>query len=158
MLFFSPQHQGGECPVKLSTVTRYGLRALSDLCSQERVLGRKKPVAISDIARRQHMPTSYLEQLFMKLRRGALVKSVRGAQGGYVLARPAEEITVAEVIRVLGEPIAFGDCQTDVGCLNTSDCPTYELWQKLKGSMDDILESTTLDDIARKNDRETPTL
>ena len=143
--------------MKLSTVTRYGLRALSDLCSQERIQGREKPVAISDIAKRQEMPPSYLEQLFVKLRRGALVKSVRGAHGGYVLARPAEEITVAEVIRVLGEPIAFGDCQTEAGCRNTSDCPTYELWQKLKGSMDDILESTTLDDIARKGGKRTPT-
>ncbi|MDR2179014.1 MAG: Rrf2 family transcriptional regulator [Synergistaceae bacterium] len=159
--------------MKLSTVTRYGLRALSDLCAQEElqleelqqgglqqgelqsenrsgIQSASKPVAVSDIARRQDIPPSYLEQLFAKLRRGNLVKSVRGAQGGYVLARPAREITVAEVIRALGEPIAFGDCQTETGCRNTAECPTYELWQRLKGSVDDILESTTLEDIARK--------
>ena len=133
--------------MKLSTVTRYGLRALSDLYAQEG--SGRKPVAVGDIARRQDIPLSYLEQLFVKLRRGRLVRSVRGAQGGYVLARPAGEITVAEIIRALGEPIAFGDCQTAAGCENTSECPTYGLWQKLKGSMDEILESTTLDDLAK---------
>ncbi|MDR2137138.1 MAG: RrF2 family transcriptional regulator [Synergistaceae bacterium] len=138
--------------MKLSTVTRYGLRALSDLCAQEKLQGENKPVAVGDIARRQEIPPSYLEQLFAKLRRGRLIKSVRGAQGGYVLARPAKEITVAEIIRALGEPIAFGDCQTDAGCRrDTSTCCTYELWRKLKGSVDEILESTTLEDITGKN-------
>ena len=133
--------------MKLSTVTRYGLRALSDLCLQE---GEGVPIAVGDIAKRQEIPLSYLEQLFAKLRRGRVIKSVRGAQGGYVLARPAGDITVAEVVRALGEPIAFGDCQTNAGCSNTSDCPTYELWQKLKTSVDDILESTTLKDLTNK--------
>ena len=132
--------------MKLSTVTRYGLRALLDLCSQE----GEKPVNVGDIARRQDIPSSYLEQLFAKLRRGHLVKSVRGAQGGFVLARPAKEITVAEVIETLGETIAFGDCQTKNGCSNSSECATFELWQKLKDSVDDILESTTLEDLACK--------
>lgn len=138
--------------MKLSTVTRYGLRALSDLCVRE----EGGPVAVGDIARRQGIPSSYLEQLFARLRRGHLVKSVRGAQGGYVLARPAREITIAEIIRALGEPIAFGDCQTEAGCSNTKQCATFELWQRLKDSVDGILETTTLEDIARKEmpDRE----
>lgn len=136
--------------MKLSTVTRYGLRALSDLCEQKDER-EGRPVAVGDIARRQEIPSSYLEQLFVKLRRGRVVKSIRGAHGGYVLARPPGEITVAEIIRVLGEPIAFGDCQTDAGCINTPDCPTYELWQRLKTSMDDILESTTLEDLTKQN-------
>ena len=135
--------------MKLSTVTRYGLRALSDLCVQE----SDRPVAVGDIARRQGIPSSYLEQLFAKLRRGHLVKSIRGAQGGYVLARPASQITVAEIMKVQGEPIAFGDCQTEAGCRNTAECATYDLWQKLKDSVDDILESTTLEDIARKEQK-----
>ncbi|MDR1378919.1 MAG: Rrf2 family transcriptional regulator [Synergistaceae bacterium] len=138
--------------MKLSTVTRYGLRALSELCGQKE--GENKPVAVGDIARKQEIPPSYLEQLFVKLRRGRLIKSVRGAQGGYVLARPAKDITVAEIIKVLGEPIVFGDCQTDAGCRRkTSTCCTYELWQRLKESVDEILENTTLEDIASKNKR-----
>jgi len=137
--------------MKLSTVTRYGLRALSDLCVQG---AQEKPVTVGDIARRQDIPPSYLEQLFVKLRRGRLVRSVRGAQGGYMLTRPANNITVAEIIRALGEPIVFGDCQTEAGCHNISECPTYKLWQKVKGSVDEILESTTLDDLAKtKNKR-----
>jgi len=112
--------------------------------------GEKKPVSIGDIAKRQEIPSSYLEQLFAKLRRGRVIKSVRGAQGGYLLARPAKEITVAEIIRALGEPIAFGDCQTDAGCDNIFDCPTYELWQRLKTSVDDILETTTLEDLVKR--------
>jgi Rrf2 family protein len=138
--------------VKLSTATRYGLRALFDLCSQGRK-DERKPVAVGDIARRQEIPLSYLEQLFVRLRRGNLVKSVRGAQGGYVLARPAEKITVAEVVRALGEPIAFGNCQTDAGCRNAPRCPTYGLWRRLKHSIDDILENTTLEDLAEGNGR-----
>jgi len=123
-----------------------------DLCAQE-ADRESSPVAVSDIAKRQEIPSSYLEQLFAKLRRGRVVKSIRGAQGGYVLARPANEITVAEIIKALGEPIAFGDCQTDAGCNNISDCPTYELWQKLKISVDVILESTTLKDLAKRDEK-----
>ena len=136
--------------MKLSTVASYGLRALSDLCARETGV-ESKPVTVGDIARRQEIPSSYLEQLFAKLRRGRVVKSVRGAQGGYVLARPASEITVAEIVKALGEPIVFGDCQTNAGCSNISDCPTYDLWQKLKTSVDDILESTTLEDLAKRD-------
>ena len=135
--------------MKLSTVTRYGLRALSDMCAREDG-GEIRPVAVGDIARRQEIPSSYLEQLFAKLRRGSVIKSIRGAQGGYILARPASKITVAEIVRALGEPIAFGDCQTDAGCSNISDCPTYELWKKLKTSVDDILENTTLEDLTKR--------
>ena len=138
--------------MKLSTVTRYGLRALSDLSVRQ----ENGPVAVGDIARRQGIPSSYLEQLFARLRRGHLVKSVRGAQGGYVLARPAREITVAEIVRVLGESIAFGDCQTEAGCRNARKCATWDLWQRVKDSVDGILESTTLEDLAQKEapDRE----
>jgi Rrf2 family protein len=111
----------------------------------------EKPVAVGDIARRQDIPANYLEQLFVRLRRGNLVKSIRGAQGGYVLARPAGKITVAEIVRALGEPIAFGDCQTDAGCRNAPQCPTYGLWRRLKDSVDGILESTTLEDLANEH-------
>ncbi|MBR1671705.1 MAG: Rrf2 family transcriptional regulator [Fretibacterium sp.] len=131
--------------MKLSTTTRYGLRALSDLCAQEGDV----PVSVSDIAKRQNIPLNYLEQLFAKLRRGGVLKSIRGAQGGYLLARPAGEISVAEVIRALGEPIVFGDCQMEEGCVNAPTCPTFRLWRKVKGSIDDILMETTLEDILK---------
>lgn len=130
--------------MRLSTTARYSLRALSDLCAGHNV----NPVSVSDIAERQDIPLCYLEQLFGKLRRGGILESVRGSQGGYRLARCADEITIAEILQALGEPFIFGDCQTEKGCENAETCPTFSLWRKVKGSVDEILRSTTLEDIA----------
>ena len=130
--------------MRLSTTARYSLRALSDLCSHT----YNEPVSVSYIASRQNIPVNYLEQLFGKLRRGGILESVRGAQGGYILARPAGEITIAEILQALGEPVIFGSCQTEKGCENAVTCPTFNLWRKVKGSVDEILRTTTLEDIA----------
>lgn len=130
--------------MRLSTTTRYGLSALSDLCSHSY---NDTPVSVSDIAGRQKIPVNYLEQLFSKLRRSGLLESVRGAQGGYKLARPANEITISEIMKALGEPVIFGECQTEKGCTNAPECPTFALWRKVKGSIDEILEDTTLEDL-----------
>ena len=132
--------------MRLSTTARYGLRAMSDLCL---ALDKTNvPVSVSDIATRQNIPVNYLEQLFGKLKRGGLLESVRGAQGGYLLARPAEKISIADILNALGEPFIFGACQTDKGCENAVTCPTFNLWRRVKGSVDEILEATTLKDIA----------
>ena len=133
--------------MKLSTTTRYGLRALTDLCVQQ----QDAPVSVSDIARRQNIPVNYLEQLFAKLRRSNILKSVRGAQGGYLLARPAKEITLSEVIAALGEEILFGSCQSEKGCANAATCSTFDLWNRLRISIDGILDGTTLEDLAKKD-------
>ncbi len=129
--------------MRLSTSARYSLRALSDLCTYP-----QEPVSVSDIAARQNIPSAYLEQLFGKLRRAGILESVRGSQGGYILARPENEITIAEILQALGEPFIFGSCQTDKGCENAVTCPTFNLWRKVKGSVDEILRTTTLEDIA----------
>ena len=129
--------------MRLSTSARYSLRALSDLCTCP-----QEPVSISDIAARQNIPPAYLEQLFGKLRRAGILESVRGSQGGYILARPENEITIAEILQAIGEPLIFGSCQTEKGCENAVTCPTFSLWRKVKGSVDEILRSTTLEDIA----------
>ena len=144
MLFFAPSKlvKGDKIFVRLSTSARYSLRALSDLCTCP-----QEPVSISDISSRQNIPSAYLEQLFGKLRRAGLLESVRGAQGGYMLARPACEISIADILKALGEPVIFGSCQTDKGCENALKCPTFKLWRKVKGSVDEILETTTLEDI-----------
>lgn len=133
--------------MKLSSTARYGLKAMSDLCTYS----HNEPVSVSDIASRQNIPVNYLEQLFGKLRRGGLLESVRGAQGGYKLARDAGEISIADILRALGEPVIFGSCQTDRGCENAPLCPTFRLWRKVKGSVDEILETTTLQEIADEN-------
>ena len=137
--------RGGIESMKLSTTARYGLRAMSDLCIHS---GDNLPVSVSDIASRQNIPVTYLEQLLAKLRRSGLLESVRGAQGGYLLAKRASQITIADILAALGEPFIFGSCQTEKGCENVITCPTFKLWQKVKGSVDEILESTTLEDIA----------
>ena len=129
--------------MKLSTAARYGLRALSDLCTHS----DKEPVSVSDIASRQNIPVNYLEQLFAKLRRKGLLESVRGAQGGYRLAKPSAEISISDILNALGEPVIWGSCQTDKGCENAVTCPTFNLWRKVKGSVDEILEKTSLEDI-----------
>ena len=121
---------------------------MSDLCMHSQNF---EPVSVSDIAIRQKIPVNYLEQLFSKLRRGGLLESVRGAQGGYFLSKPANEITVTEILEALGEPFVFGACQTDKGCENSPTCPTFILWRKVKGSVDEILNTTTLEDIATQN-------
>ena len=130
--------------MRLSTTARYSLRALSDLCTRP----NNEPVSVSDIASRQNIPVNYLEQLFGKLRRGGILESVRGSQGGYFLARPEGEISIADILQALGEPFIFGSCQTEKGCENAVTCPTFNLWRKVKGSVDEILRTTTLEDIA----------
>ena len=134
--------------MKLSSTARYGLRAMSDLFLHSQDFA---PVSVNDIAIRQKIPVNYLEQLFSKLRRGGLLESVRGAQGGYFLSRPANEISITEILEALGEPFVFGACQTDKGCENSPTCPTFNLWRKVKGSVDEILNTTTLEDIATQN-------
>ena len=130
--------------MRLSTTARYSLRALSDLCAYS----DDEPVSVSDIASRQNIPVNYLEQLFGKLRRGGILESVRGSQGGYMLARPEGDISIADILQALGEPFIFGSCQTEKGCENAVTCPTFNLWRKVKGSVDEILRTTTLEDIA----------
>lgn len=145
MIFFADNSiMKGENSVKLSSTARYSLRALSDLCAHS----GDNPVPVSDIAYRQNIPVNYLEQLFGKLRRGGILESVRGAQGGYMLARDASEITAADILQAIGEPFIFGSCQTEKGCANAVTCPAFGLWRKLKGSVDGILKATTLEEIA----------
>ncbi|MBR1487034.1 MAG: Rrf2 family transcriptional regulator, partial [Synergistaceae bacterium] len=109
--------------MRLSTTARYGLKAMSDLCvNLER---NNSPISVSDIAARQNIPVNYLEQLFGKLKRKGILESVRGAQGGYLLARPAEEISIADILNALDEPFIFGSCQTEKGCENAVTCPTF---------------------------------
>ena len=104
--------------MRLSTKGRYAVTAMADLAAQE----GGKPVALAEIARRQEISLSYLEQLFAKLRRQNLVRSVRGPGGGYRLGRPARDIRVADVILAVDEPIRTTRCipGSAKGCTGTS--------------------------------------
>jgi len=129
--------------MKLSTKGRYGVKAMVDLA----INYGEQPVSIKSISERQSISEYYLEQLFSSLRKAKLIKSIRGAQGGYVLNRAPEEITIYDVINVLEGPIEVSNCLEEVTCNNIDCCATRLLWQKIKNSIDSVTSSITLKDI-----------
>lgn len=129
--------------MKLSTKGRYGVKAMVDLALHY----GDTPVSIKTISQRQNISEYYLEQLFSPLRKAKLIKSVRGAQGGYVLNSAPKDITVAEVMYVLEGPIEISDCIEGTECDKTDYCATRLLWEKIKNSIDEVMESITLQDI-----------
>lgn len=139
--------------MKLSTKGRYGVKAMVDLA----INYGDEPVSIKSISERQNVSEYYLEQLFSPLRKANLVKSIRGAQGGYVLSRPPEEITVSDIMEVLEGPVEISDCIDDGSCSNIDCCATRLLWVRIKDSIDSVLKSTTLSDMVTdyKNMQET---
>jgi Rrf2 family transcriptional regulator, cysteine metabolism repressor len=129
--------------MKLSTKGRYGVKAMVDLA----INYGETPVSIKSISERQNISEYYLEQLFAPLRKADLIKSVRGAQGGYVLNKDPKAISVADIVRVLEGPIEISECIEGVSCNNIDCCATRLLWGKIKRSIDSVMESTTLEDI-----------
>jgi Rrf2 family iron-sulfur cluster assembly transcriptional regulator len=132
--------------VKLSTKGRYAVMAMVDLADS----GRDRPVALADIAERQEISLSYLEQLFGKLRKGGLVRSVRGPGGGYMLARTAQETRIADVILAVDEPIRATRCKSGSpkGCkADKGRCLTHELWEELGNQIYLYLSSVSLADV-----------
>ncbi len=132
--------------MRLSTKGRYAVMAMVDLAKH----GDGNPVALSEIAVRQEISLSYLEQLFAKLRRAGLVSSVRGPGGGYVLSRTAEETRLADIILAVDEPIRATRCVpgSPVGC--TGDkvrCITHDLWEELGNLIHLFFSSISLADV-----------
>jgi len=130
--------------MKLSTKGRYGIHAMYDLAQ----FGSETPQPIKSIAERQNIPEAYLEQLIGQLRRSGLVKSVRGAQGGYLLSRSPAEITVGEVLRTLEGELAVVDClMEEDACHKACSCPTRVVWKKLRDGLNQIVDGITLQDM-----------
>ncbi|MBL4935121.1 Rrf2 family transcriptional regulator [Clostridium sp. YIM B02515] len=129
--------------MKLSTKGRYGVKAMVDLA----IHYGGDPISIKSISERQNISEYYLEQLFSPLRRAELIRSVRGAQGGYVLSRSPKDITIAEIMEVLEGPIEISNCLDEKSCNNVDCCATRLLWAKIKNSIDSVTKSTTLQDI-----------
>ncbi|MBM3566354.1 MAG: Rrf2 family transcriptional regulator [Alphaproteobacteria bacterium] len=135
--------------MKLSTKGRYAVMAMVDLAAHS----RGKPVALADVASRQEISLSYLEQLFSRLRRGGIVKSVRGPGGGYLLARPEVETRVSDIIMAVDEPIQTTRCTpgSPTGChSNKTRCLTHDLWQELGNQIYLYLSSVSLADVVDK--------
>lgn len=132
--------------MKLSTRARYGIHAMYDLA----FYGRQGPQPLKAIAQRQKVPEAYLEQLMGPLRRAGLVKAVRGAQGGYLLAKPPGQITVEQVLEALEGEVKLADCLLEeAACDKACVCPTRLVWQKLRDGIHQVLEGITLEDMLR---------
>ncbi len=129
--------------MKLSTKGRYGLRALLDIG----VHGEEGPVSISDIARRQQISEAYLEQLMSKLKKAELIESQRGAQGGYRLARPAEEVSVGDILRALEgnlDAVACPALSEEGGCAGAELCVTKYVWQRINDAITQTVDEIKL--------------
>ena len=131
--------------MKLSTKGRYGVKAMFELALNY----GNEPLSIKAIAEKQSISEYYLEQLFGNLRKAGLIKSSRGAMGGYVLSRPPAEISAADILNVLEGPIEISECITDeeMNCLNADYCATRLLWMKISSSVNDVINSVTLQDM-----------
>ena len=135
--------------MRLSTKGRYAVMAMVDLAKHS----GGEPVSLAEIAERQEISLSYLEQLFAKLRRGGLVRSVRGPGGGYLLARSAEETRISDAILAVDEPIRATRCKTGsaMGCrANKSRCLTHDLWEELGNQIHIFLSSVSLADVCSR--------
>jgi Rrf2 family transcriptional regulator, iron-sulfur cluster assembly transcription factor len=136
--------------MKLSTKGRYAVMAMVDLAQHS---GDGAPVCLSDIAERQEISLSYLEQLFAKLRRGGLVKSVRGPGGGYRLAHGRDVTRIADIILAVDEPIRAVRCKpgATIGCRgDRSRCLTHDLWEELSNQIHLYLSSVSLGDVCER--------
>jgi len=136
--------------MRLSTKGRYAVMAKADLASHD---GGDKPVPLADIAGRQDISLSYLEQLFAKLRRNGIVKSVRGPGGGYTLSRASAELRIADIILAVDEPIAATRCEAGSprGCTASgARCVTHDLWEELGRHIHVFLSSVSLADVIEK--------
>lgn len=135
--------------MRLSTKGRYAVMAMVDLARES----RGEPISLSDIASRQEISLSYLEQLFSKLRRSDLVQSVRGPGGGYRLAHDAVDIRIADIILAVDEPIHTTRCQVGSakGCTgNNTRCVAHDLWDELGRQIRMFLSAVSLQDVVDK--------
>ena len=134
--------------MKLSTKGRYGLRALIDLA----LYSENETVSIQSIARRQNISDSYLEQLMRKLRSAGLIVSVRGAQGGYKLERPANEISMGDVLRALEGSLEAVTCGgEDNSCQGADLCVTKFVWERINSSIRDTVDSIKLSQLVEES-------
>lgn len=130
--------------MKLSTKGRYGLKAMFQLALYK----SEGPIPLKHIANKQNISEQYLEQIFSSLKKSGLVKSVRGAQGGYFLDKDPKEITVGDILIVLEGPVSLSDCVLDEDiCENSGKCVTKVVWEKIKKGIDDVINSITLQDM-----------
>ncbi|MBP3593217.1 MAG: RrF2 family transcriptional regulator [Lachnospiraceae bacterium] len=138
--------------MKLTTKGRYGLRAVIDLA----MYAKNEPVSLSDVAERQNISISYLEQLVAKLKKAGIVQSTRGAQGGYALAKAPEEISVGEILRALEGSLSPVDCSAVDGegeteCSASNFCVTKYVWKRINDSINDTVNNMFLSELLEES-------
>ena len=135
--------------MKLTTKGRYAVMAMADLA----LFKDRGPVNLTEISLRQNISLAYLEQIFIKLKKGNLVKSVRGAKGGYELETPPEEIRISNIISAVDEEVKMLNCKKESkkGCNNKSTkCITHNLWDQLDQHINNFFEKVKLQDLIKK--------
>ena len=133
--------------MKLSTRTRYGIRAIIELAQHE----GKRPLQLKLIAERQGISVKYLEQLMSLLRASGFVRSIRGSKGGYILARAPEQVNLSEVFRCLEGPVTTAECtENEDYCERAADCAAREVWMKVEEAIQRVLKSISLADLVHR--------
>lgn len=133
--------------MKISTKGRYALRLMLDIALNS----GGKAVALRDAARRQGISDKYLEQIVTPLSRAGLVRSIRGAGGGYLLTRPPEDYTVGEILRPLEGDLAPVECVSRGGCCERAEqCVTIEVWAKIEQAVSSVVDGITLGDLVAR--------
>ncbi|MEG2454870.1 MAG: Rrf2 family transcriptional regulator [Oscillospiraceae bacterium] len=139
--------------MKISTKGRYALRLMLDIALHQ----AEGPIPLGDISRRQELSIKYLEQLVSPLTRAGLLRSTRGASGGYSLTRPPEDYTAGEIIRTLEGSLAPTDCCLQGECSGHRDvCVTIDLWREVQQAVDAVVDGYTLQDLADRYKAKNP--
>ncbi len=133
--------------MRLTTKGRYAVTAMLDLAIQR----NSASVTLRTIAENQKISLSYLEQLFAKLRKHGLVKGVRGPGGGYRLSRSADEISIADIIIAVDEPLQFTDCDGKADCKDGEECLSHRLWERLTDQLEAFLSEIYLGALMRES-------
>ena len=136
--------------MKLTNKGRYAVMAMADLASN----ANKGPISLTEISLRQNISLAYLEQIFLKLKSNKLVRSTRGANGGYILEKPPSDIRLSNIIHAVDEEVKTLNCkkQSKKGCNNRlSKCITHNLWDELDQHINSFFEKVKLQDLVKKN-------
>ena len=133
--------------MKLTTKSRYAVTAMLDIAYYE----KGSPISLPEIAGRQNISLSYLEQLFSRLKKNGLVKSIKGPGGGYKLSKDANDIVISDVINAVDENVETTACNGKANCNNSSQCLSHNLWEDLGAEINNFLSDVTLQQVISKN-------
>lgn len=133
--------------MRLTTKSRYAVTAMLDIAYHN----KGNPISLPEIAERQNISLSYLEQLFSRLKKSGLVESIKGPRGGYKLSKDANDIVISDVINAVDESVETTACNGRVNCNNNGQCLSHNLWEDLGAEINNFLSDVTLQQVISKN-------